>query len=538
MISSLLLAEVNGFAHLSPAFEALGWTLLHFIWQGTAVALALTCFLAIVRGASPQVRYAAACAALMLISLGAAATFTWQMRAFKFHATGPTTAERIDGDLLRVRAPITTANELADAKILLVRSRSTGRDSIQRSHLADDIRLGIHPSNAPLSSSILSKAQTEQWPEILRPWLSWIVGLWACGVGFLFLRLAAGWGVILQLRAQAEKPKNPAWIARLDRLRVRLGVSAPVRLLSSASATVPMVIGWMRPVVLVPAALLTGLSASQLQAVLAHELVHIRRHDFLVNLLQNVVETLFFYHPAVWWVSRQVRTEREHCCDDLAAAVCDSTLDYARALTALAELRQTSGALGLAATGGSLVGRIARLAGISSPGPRAGWPFPVLVLVTGAALAVFAANGSGQSENRQQIMPKKAGERVDAIVVEGNTTIPTAAILQKLKTQPGHEATPAQIKEDLRTLIRTRWFLTIEPKYNRTDKGLVLVIAVIERPLVHSVTYLGANEIKIKKLTEETGLKMGQPYQPVEITLFLRLSASTSEPDPPDRSTR
>ena len=110
---------------------------------------------------------------------------------------------------------------------------------------------------------------------------------------------------------------------------------------------------------------------------------------------------------------------------------------------------------------------------------------------------------------RQQ---EREGEKIDAIVVEGNTTIPTAAILQKLKTQAGRKATAGQIQEDLRTLIRTRWFLTVEPKYRRTDKGLVLVIAVIERPIVHSVTYLGASEIKIKKLTEETGLKVGSPY--------------------------
>jgi hypothetical protein len=189
------------------------------------------------------------------------------------------------------------------------------------------------------------------------------------------------------------------WCTRFACLKERIGVSSSVQLLWSASASVPMVIGWARPVVLVPTALLTGLSASQLEAVLAHELAHIRRHDYLVNLLQNALETLLFYHPAVWWISEQVRNEREHCCDDLAAAACGGSLKYARALTALAELRHTSGSLGLAATGGSLVARVARLAGIRSSGPRIRGPLPVLVLVGAALSAFLAANVSTRSDD-------------------------------------------------------------------------------------------------------------------------------------------
>ncbi len=129
-----------------------------------------------------------------------------------------------------------------------------------------------------------------------------------------------------------------------------------------------------------------------------------------------------------------------------------------------------------------------------------------------------ADSSSGRSEEariadliakRQQ---EREGEKIEAIVVEGNITIPTAAILQKLKTQAGRKATPAQIQEDLRTLLRTRWFFTVEPKYRRTDKGLTLVLTVIERPIVRSIKYLGASEIKPKKLAEETGLKVGSPY--------------------------
>ena len=123
------------------------------------------------------------------------------------------------------------------------------------------------------------------------------------------------------------------------RLAQALRIRGAIRLLESAAVEVPTVIGWLRPVVLIPVATLSGLSTEQMEMVLAHELAHIRRHDFFVNLMQAVVETLLFYHPAVWWISGRIRVEREHCCDDVAVAVCGNPLLYARALTRLEELR-------------------------------------------------------------------------------------------------------------------------------------------------------------------------------------------------------
>ena len=142
-----------------------------------------------------------------------------------------------------------------------------------------------------------------------------------------------------------------------------------------------MVIGSLKPVVLLPAALFTGLNVEQLDAIVAHELVHVRRHDYLVNLLQNVVET-FFYHPAVAWASNRIRIEREHCCDDGALIVSGGLQDYAHALAALAELRHNP-ALGVAATGGSVAERIRRLAAASASDERltTSTPLPMLLLL-------------------------------------------------------------------------------------------------------------------------------------------------------------
>ena len=175
--------------------------------------------------------------------------------------------------------------------------------------------------------------------------------------------------------------------ARLSR---RLHIARPVRLLRSTLVDVPTVIGWLKPVILLPATALSGLNPHQLEAILAHELAHIRRHDYLVNLLQTVVETLLFYHPAVWWLSRRIRAERENCCDDLAVSLCGDPVTYARALADLEGLRNPTRRFVMAADGGSLVQRVRRLLGAPSHAGRApGW------LAGGASLFLMMGVGAG-----------------------------------------------------------------------------------------------------------------------------------------------
>jgi uncharacterized protein (TIGR03435 family) len=167
-------------------------------------------------------------------------------------------------------------------------------------------------------------------------------------------------------------------------------------LLVSALVQVPTVVGWLRPVVLVPVGALGGLPAEHLEALLLHELAHIRRHDYLINILQSVAESLLFYHPAVWWVSGHIREERELCCDDLAVSINGDALTYARALAQLEAYRPAHLSAAIAANGGSLADRIARLLGHSRPAVRTGLGPGV---VTVAILLVTAAYGLfGQSD--------------------------------------------------------------------------------------------------------------------------------------------
>jgi hypothetical protein len=142
---------------------------------------------------------------------------------------------------------------------------------------------------------------------------------------------------------------------------------------------------------LLPVSALAGLSPQQLEAILAHELAHIRRHDYLVNLLQTLVETLLFYHPAVWWLSHRIRIERENCCDDLAVSLCGDPYAYARALADLEALRGDAGRLALAVTGGSLLHRVRRLLGAPSHDSRGpGWPAATAAVVLMGAIAASA----------------------------------------------------------------------------------------------------------------------------------------------------
>jgi beta-lactamase regulating signal transducer with metallopeptidase domain len=159
----------------------------------------------------------------------------------------------------------------------------------------------------------------------------------------------------------AMKMPASAWQTPCRRIAYRLGLPAAAHVVESALVEVPTVVGWLRPAILLPMAAMAALSPAQIEAVLAHELAHIRRHDYAVNLLQTIAETVLFYHPAVWWLSARVRTEREHCCDEVAVRISGDAVAYARALAELEAWRTSSPALALAATGGSLLERVRRI---------------------------------------------------------------------------------------------------------------------------------------------------------------------------------
>jgi len=351
-----------------------GWALIHFLWQGTLVALLLANVLTLLQQRAANLRYLVACAALLLMLILPPATI-W---------------------MIGLSSPEVKATRVPIGPTSSVPSRTLW--STINSKKADTT---ASPSALPTTN-----IWQQQLDQRISPWLPWMTSAWLIGVLLLSLRLLGGWFYTQRLRQQCEVVER--WQQALRHLCNQLRITRSVRLCASAWVQVPMAIGWLSPVILLPTSALTGLQPQQLEAIIAHELAHIRRHDYLVNLLQRMVETLLFYHPAVWWVSRQVRVEREHCCDDVAVAVCGDARTYALALTEMEALRAASPQLAVAANGGSLLNRIRRLVGVQTPHSNSFAGLLVAIVVIATLVAVLAP-GSPMAFIKQQIA-RQSGE--------------------------------------------------------------------------------------------------------------------------------
>jgi GWxTD domain-containing protein len=318
----------------TPLAQALGWTLFHSLWEGAAAAVLLTVTLAVSR--SPRIRYAAACLAM----LGIFAAFVVTLSRSMPEGFG---------------TPATVIRNVVYA--------SAGGQSLPE--ISVELRMAAA--------------------------LPWLTPFWIAGVILFHLRTITSWTIAGRLRRRGVCRAPDGWQERLGRLRECVQVTRTVLLMETVLAQTPVVIGCLRPVILVPIGMLAGMPAGQIEAILIHELAHIRRRDYLANLLQMVVEGFLFYHPAVWWISSVIRAERENCCDDLVVAINGNAHEYATALTALEENRWAANQAALAANGGLLMKRIRRLL-YPKESPRA-FLMPVLsagVLAIVTALALTA----------------------------------------------------------------------------------------------------------------------------------------------------
>jgi ankyrin repeat protein/beta-lactamase regulating signal transducer with metallopeptidase domain len=291
----------------SAVLERLAGSLLHFVWQGAAIAIVTAVALRLLRRRSAEYRYAAALVGLAAMLVAPFVTFTF------YAETGALALRLLHGMNGEVRVATPQA-------------------------MAGDIAL----------------------------WTQRIVGVWMIGVIVFLARLIGGWLLSRRLVRSATAVVTPVMKEALELARAGLNFHGAVRLLCGERIESPIVIGWLRPAILLPVSALTGLSAGQLLAILSHELAHIRRHDFLVNGIQRAVECVLFYHPAVWWVSRRIRVERELCCDDLAVGVCGDRLIYVQALVALEKARSAEPVLALPTAGVGVKDRVRRILGVRS----------------------------------------------------------------------------------------------------------------------------------------------------------------------------
>jgi len=296
--------------------RTLGWSLLHFVWQGFALAAVASVALTLFRRASA--RYIVGVLALLAMVASVAITFV----------------------LLLNSESALQATEAAATPVVAFMQETF---SAQSGHAV--------LAGAPAVKSLSAQA------------LPLLVEFWLAGVLFFTLRTAGSLIYLERLRRAASLSVAPALLAKCRELQSRLGITRIIRFCECRWLDAPAVIGWFRPIVLLPVRALTGLTEDQIEAVIAHELAHIRRFDTFINLFQVVVESLLFFHPAVWWLNKRVRIERENCCDDVAVAACGNHLGYARALTTMEEWRATP-AFSLAANGSPLAARISRILGL------------------------------------------------------------------------------------------------------------------------------------------------------------------------------
>ncbi|HET7083739.1 MAG TPA: M56 family metallopeptidase [Rhizomicrobium sp.] len=373
---------------------ALGWSLIHSLWQDLVIAALAALLMALSR--RPSTRYLVGVTALALMPAAAAATFLVFFQ---------------------------------DASFTVIAAQSA-----------------VSPSHDFISHSLPAAPQIRLTPFAAGHWpiagfMPMLVKAWLIGVALFTLRLVCGLLLLEQKRRWHSRPLAGRFLDLCREVQERLGLTRVVRYLECDWLHAPAVIGWLRPVVLLPVAALTGLSEDQLRAVIAHELAHIRRLDWVVNLLQTLVEALFFYHPAVWWLGRRIRIERERCCDEIAVSVYGNRLEYARALGLMGEWRSAP-RLAMAANRGPLSERILGVLGHEPAGqnPRA------VALAAGLLLLMSVLSVS-------RVMPgsvfpihtSKAGALVHALVQQ--KALPIREIVPD--THPKSEIAVTQSRRDM-----------------------------------------------------------------------------------------
>jgi beta-lactamase regulating signal transducer with metallopeptidase domain len=297
--------------------EMIGLTILHSLWQITMLWVVLIALLSLWPKASSAVRYTLAISTLVLSVLTTAATaiYEWQSHA---------TIEAIS--VLPNGTTQTLAIEYSTATQTLL------------SRITDSVNTSV-------------------------PVFAW---LWCAGLVVMSARFGGSFFYLGTLRAQENiEAISPVWKQELKRLSGVVGLRCEVAIATSARVSSPLTLGSISPIILLPAGLLSGLSTAQIEAILVHELYHIKRRDYLINICQALVEVILFYHPAIWHINNIIREERENCCDDQTLAFCGDAITYARALTQIQEINTlTKPTLTMSATGpnaGNFSNRIKRL---------------------------------------------------------------------------------------------------------------------------------------------------------------------------------
>lgn len=322
--------------------ESLGWTLIHSLWQGAIIAMGLQLLFRVAHQMPSRIKYHISVAGFFFLFAWFAVT--WYLQWQRLDITPVTITESVAGNANAVKTYV-VGNTAAE----------TYTEHLLR----------------PIAPSLV-------------PAFSWIVVLYLSGFAVMVIRLIKSLVLTLRTRQNNELPAEE-WLARLTELKQKMLIDTKVALQFSRKIIVPVVIGVFKPVIIIPAAIVNQLSADQLEAILMHELAHIKRHDYLVNIIQNIVETILFFNPFMWFISAQIRREREHCCDDIVVGFTENPYPYATALAALETRRSQPLEMALAASGKKqyLLQRIKRIMEMEKQTFKSG-------KIAGLILVVFA----------------------------------------------------------------------------------------------------------------------------------------------------
>lgn len=296
-------------------------TLLHSLWQGVILAVLTALIVLLTTRSDAKVRYNLFVGCLMLFILGVGITFVFEWNKFNSAAAAVNVHTVGIGDTLNLKPG--------------------------------------NPLNVTVNTGVL-----DSWIDYISNYSSSIVLIWLLMISAKSIRFIVDISTLFRIRRAKVYDAGAFLENKVKYLAEQYGIKQTVRILQSGMVQVPMVLGHLKPLILVPLGLVNGLSAAEVDAIISHELAHIRRRDYLVNLFQSIVEILFFFNPAVLWLSNMIRTEREHCCDDLAVSATRTKTDYIKALVSCQEFANEVPAYAMAVNGGGkkhLVNRVQRL---------------------------------------------------------------------------------------------------------------------------------------------------------------------------------
>jgi bla regulator protein blaR1 len=462
--------------------SAVGWTLLHAVWQGFILVLVAAIVLYALRKRPSYGRYWVGISTMTLQLITSVVTFAVYYQPYTASAVAPKI----------VPSAHYLASQLAYAQVAL-----------------------------PWYKQVLLFLQIH---------LDSIVMFWGIGASVLLIRLVGSWVYVQQLRAEGIRLTEPRVQSLFRRIADTLQVRQTVHLFESVRVNTPMVIGFVKPVILLPVGLVTGLTTKQVEAVLAHELAHIKRYDYLVNLLQSLVEVVYFFHPALWWLSVRVREEREHCCDDIAIQVCGDKIALVKALAEVASFRTTPVlAMAFASKKGVLLNRVQRILGVSarpstSNGNLAG---VLLVILLTLGVSVYAFQ---QDEKPKTNKAKNAGKVLkttgDGTRIEMDENLKLSKIIWKKRALSKSEIANIQ---KLREQVN-EGTLNLDNVKSQEQRDILLRIIEMENGLHDGLKGLEAlsaidfeamvpNEAELEAITE-AALEEAQPVVDAVLAAF------------------